>query len=70
MSYLCNTWSELGGKTLSNNKWSGTIENMLDTETELEINFSFVRMSFLEALISFSDIVVKDFFTNQAYRIT
>ncbi|KAM5147870.1 LOW QUALITY PROTEIN: uncharacterized protein ACMZJ9_011543 [Mantella aurantiaca] len=55
---------ELDGKTLSNNKWSG---NLLDTATELEINPSFVRMSFPEPLVPLSDTVVKYLSTDQAY---
>lgn len=64
--------TELDGKTLSNNKWSGTIGNMLDTATELEINPSFVRLSFPEPLASLNDDIVRDLSTDQAYgyRIT
>ena len=59
--------TELDGKTLSSNKWSGTISNILDTATELEINPSFVGISFPEPLVSLSDTVVKDLSTDQAY---
>jgi hypothetical protein len=64
--------TELDGKTLSNNKWSGKIGNMLDSATELEINPSFVKISFPEPLVPLSDTVVKDLSTDQAYgyRIT
>lgn len=63
---------ELDGKTLSNNKWSGAIGNILGIATKLKINPLFVGISFLERLISLSDTVVKDFSTDQAYgyRIT
>lgn len=42
--------TQLDENTLSNNKWSGTIGNMLDTATKLEINPSFVRISLAEPL--------------------
>lgn len=63
--------TELDGKTLTNNKWSGTIGNMLDTATELEINPSFASLFFPEPLTPCDDIV-KDLSTDQAYcyRIT
>lgn len=38
------------------------IDNMLDAATELEINPSFVRIPFLEPLISLKSTVVKDLY--------
>jgi hypothetical protein len=44
----------LDGKILSNNKWTGSIDKMLETATELEIGPSFTKFSTGEPFISLS----------------
>ena len=45
---------ELDGPTLSNNKWSGPLGNMLDSATELDINNNFIKITVGYPLISLS----------------
>ena len=57
----------LDGKTLSNNKWAGTIGKMLDSATDLEINPSFEKIQLGDDLIYLTNEVLEDLSTDQAY---
>ena len=58
---------ELGGKTLSNSKWSGELGKMLDTVTELNTNRNFEAVTLGEPLIALPDKIIKNLSTDQAY---
>ena len=57
----------LDGKTLSNNKWAGTLGKMLDSATDLEINPDFPTIAIGPALPQLSDDVIRDLSTDQSY---
>lgn len=57
----------LDGKTLSYNKWSGSLGKMLDTATEIEINSNFTKIDLGPPLIYLSQEIIKDLSTDQSY---
>ena len=59
--------TEVDGKTLSNNKWSGDLGKMLDTVTELEIDPNFAKVDVGPPIIELRQEVVKELSTDQSY---
>ena len=64
--------TELDGPTLSHNRWSGPIGQLLDTATELEVDPKFTKIDAGPPLIQLRQEVIKDLSTDQsyAYKIT
>ena len=58
---------ELDGPTLSNNKFSGPIDQLLDSATDLEIIKKFPKTLVGPPLITLPDKVIKDLSTDQHY---
>ena len=58
---------ELDGPTLSNNKWSGPLGQLLDSATDLEINPNFKKIDKGPPLIQLKQEVIKDLSTDQSY---
>ncbi|XP_076030466.1 sodium-coupled monocarboxylate transporter 1-like [Oratosquilla oratoria] len=58
---------ELDGPTKSHNKWSGTLGNMLDEATHLEINKMFPKVDVGPPIPVLPEEVVKDLSTDQSY---
>ena len=58
---------KLDGKTLSNNKWSGHIGKLLDSVTDMDINYKFTKLPFETPDIQLTDEILKDLSTDQAY---
>ena len=56
--------TEVDGKTLSNNKWSGDLGKMLDTVTELEIDPNFAKVDVGPPIIELRQEVVKELSTD------
>ena len=59
--------AELDGPTLSGNRWSGDIGNMLNSATELEINPNFVKIVIGPPIVQLRQEVIKDLSTDQSY---
>ena len=57
----------LDGKTWQHNKWTGDLEKMLESATELEINSCFATITVSEPLISLNENIVKDFSKDESY---
>ena len=64
---LRKLFTELDGPTLSGNKYSGDIGQLLDSVTELEINPHFEKVAVGPPLIELTDKVIMDLSTDQAY---
>ena len=64
--------TEVDGPTLSHNRWSGPVGQLLDSATDLEINPNFTKIDIGPPLIELRQEVIKDLSTDQyyAYKIT
>lgn len=58
---------EFDSNTLSNNKWSGPLGKILDSATELEINWKFERVTVCLPLVELEQAVIHDLSTDQYY---
>ena len=59
--------TELDGKTLAGNKWSGDIGKLLDQATDIEIEPDFEKIDFGDTVKPLPSDVVQDLSTDQAY---
>lgn len=64
---LLHLIQELDGPTTSHNKWSGTLGNMLDEATHLEINAKFPKLEVGPPIPVLPEEVVRDLSTDQSY---
>ena len=64
--------TEVDGPTLSHNRWSGPVGQLLDSATDLEINPNFTKIDIGPPLIELRQEVIKELSTDQyyAYKIT